>query len=333
MMAGKRDYYQVLGVSRTATADEIKKAYRKLAMKFHPDKNPNDKVAEEKFKEISEAYEVLADEKSRQLYDQYGFAGAQFAEQGQGFGGGPRPGGFSYHFGGAGASGADFQDLFGDVFSEFFGGQARGRGGAGRSARPEKGADLKYNLKISLEEAAKGCEKQIYFVREKDGKEESAKLAVKVPAGVKEGQRLRLAGEGDGGLRGGPPGDLFVVIHIDEHPLFRREENDVYLDLPISFVDAALGCEKEVPTLTSKVVVKIPPGTHTGQTLRLKGRGLPKIGSSEVGDMLVRVIVDVPNKLNSEQIALLKQLAEQHIATPLVKAFEEKLLKLYSQRQ
>ncbi|MNJ91107.1 Chaperone protein DnaJ [compost metagenome] len=329
----KKDFYSILNVSRSATADEIKKSYRKLAMQFHPDKNPGDKKAEEKFKEISEAYEVLSDQKKRDMYDQFGHAGAQ------GFGGAGGPyggaGGFG-GFGGAGSAGAGagadpFQDIFGDVFGDIFGGGARA--GGQRARRPTKGADLRYTLNISFEESALGCEKVISFMRQKNGKEESAKLSVNVPAGVKEGQRLKLANEGDSNPGGGPAGDLYVIINIQEHPLFKRNETDVTLDLPITYTDAILGTNIEVPTLTGKAMIRIPAGTHTGQTFRLKGKGFPKLGGFGSGDMLVRVLVDTPKNLSAKQKEMIEELAKSGESTPLVKSFHEKVSALMRNRK
>ncbi|HEX7674493.1 MAG TPA: DnaJ C-terminal domain-containing protein [Bdellovibrio sp.] len=335
----KKDFYSVLGVSRSATGDEIKKAYRKLAMQYHPDKNPGDKKAEEKFKELSEAYEVLSDEKKRQMYDQFGHAGAQAGYGGAGAGGfGGGAGGFG-GFGGfgngqSGGQGGDpFQDIFGDVFSDIFG--ARGGAGAGagpRARRQTKGTDLRYTLNISFEESALGTEKVISFMRQRGGKEESAKLSVNVPAGVKEGQRLKLAGEGDSGSTG-PAGDLFVIINVQEHPLFKRAENDVNLDLPVTYTDAILGTNIEVPTLTGKAMIRIPPGTHSGQIFRLKGKGFPKLGGFGSGDMLVRILVDTPPTLSARQKELVEELAKSGEATPLVKAFQDKVSQLMRNRK
>lgn len=336
----KKDFYSILGVSRSATAEEIKKAYRKLAMQFHPDKNPGDKKAEEKFKEISEAYDVLSDTKKREMYDQFGHAGSQ-----QGFGGAGGPfGGAAGGFGGFGgfggpgrsqAGGDPFQDIFGDVFGDIFG-NARGPGsGPGARTRRQhaKGTDLRYTLNVSFEESALGTEKVISFVRQKGAKEESAKLSVNVPAGVKEGQRLKLAGEGDAPEGGGSAGDLYVIINIQDHPLFKRNENDVTLDLPITYTDAILGTSIEVPTLTGKAMIRIPAGTHSGQTFRLKGKGFPKLGGFGSGDMLVRILVDTPHNLSSRQKELVEELAKTTEPTPLVKAFQEKVSQLMRNRK
>lgn len=308
----KKDFYQLLGVSRTATQDEIKKAYRKLAMQYHPDKNPNNKKAEEKFKEVSEAYETLSDEQKRQTYDQFGHAGAG----GNPFAGG-RPRG--------GPGGPDpFQDIFGDVFGDIFSQtQPRSRGGAG-ARQQHRGSDLKYTLSISFEEAAVGCEKLVSFSRQAGAKEEMAKLSVSVPAGVKDGQRLKLSGEGDK-PSSGPAGDLYVIINLQDHLLFRRDEADVILDLPVSYPDAILGKSIEIPTLFGKAEIKIPPGTHSGQNFRLKSKGFPRLGATGSGDMLVRVVVDTPTKINSRQKELIEELSRYNEETPLVKSYNEKL--------
>ncbi len=307
----KQDFYSVLGVNRNSTADEIKKAYRKLAMQFHPDKNPNNKVAEEKFKNITEAYEVLSDDKKRQTYDQFGHTGGPFGggTGGGGFGGG----GFNQ-----GQGGDPFQDIFGDVFGDIFGG--------GR-ARPRatRGSDLRYTLNLNLEEAAQGCEKSIQFIRIRNNIEETAKLMVTIPAGVKSGQKLKLRSEGDGGAKGGPSGDLYVIINIQEHILFTRENYDCLLELPISFTTAILGGLVEVPTLTGKAALRIPSGAHSGQILRLKSKGFPKSGGFENGDMLIKILVDVPENLSSHQRELIEQLSKGLDDPDSVKNFKDKM--------
>lgn len=336
----KSDFYQVLGVSKTSTADEIKKAYRKLAMQYHPDKNPGNKKAEEKFKEISEAYDILSDETKRKNYDQFGRAGIDgnpFGGAGGGFSG---AGGFGRAGGGFRTSGAgpeSFQDIFGDVFGDLFGSGGAGGGfsSAGRARsgpRQMRGSDLRYTLSISFEEAASGSEKMISFMRQSGNKEESAKLAVTVPAGVKEGQRLKLAGEGDKPTSS-QPGDLYVIISLQEHPLFKREENDVILDLPVAYTDAILGTQAEIPTLSGKAEIRIPPGTHSGQTFRLKGKGFPKLGDVGSGDMLVRVLVDTPAKVSGRQKELIEELGKSKDEMPLIKNYQDKLNALLRNRK
>ncbi len=333
----KKDFYQVLDVAKSANADEIKKAYRKLAMQHHPDKNQGNKKAEEKFKELSEAYETLSDEKKRQNYDQFGHAGAQ----GNPFGGG----GFGGSQGAPFGQGSDqFQDIFGDVFGDIFSGgaargargnpfgQSGGRARGGFSNRPVRGSDLRYSLTITFEEAATGAEKTVNFMRQNGSKEENAKLSVTVPAGVKEGQRLKLAQEGDR-PGNGEAGDLFVIISLQDHALFKREEHDVVLDLPIPYTEAILGSTAEIPTLFGKAEIKIPAGTHTGQIFRLKGKGFSKLGSTGAGDMLVRVIVDTPLNVNSRQKEILEELQRFKEVTPLVKSYQEKLSSLLKGRK
>lgn len=324
----KRDYYEVLGVAKTATPEELKKAYRKLAMKHHPDKNPGNKQAEEKFKEASEAYEVLSDEKKKRMYDQFGHAGAQAGAGAGGF----RPGAGGFE-GFGGGSTEHFQDIFSDVFGDIFGAGRRSNQDFSRHTRKARGADLRYTLNISFEEAAQGTEKTISFVRSRGDKEEPAKLLVSVPAGVKHGQRLKLRNEGDGGAHGGPSGDLYVIVHVQDHPLFKREESDVTLDLPITYIQAILGTQAEIPTLTGKASLKIPNGTYSGQTFRLKGKGFPKVGGFGAGDMLVRVLVDTPAKLTSEEKDLVDKLAALAEDTPQVKAFKEKVASVTRNRK
>jgi len=346
----KRDYYDVLGVHRNASDIEIKKAYRRLALKYHPDKNPDgDKWSEEKFKEATEAYEILRDPEKRTQYDRFGHS-----ERFEGF----REAGFGF-----GTTG--FGNIFEDIFSDFFSGTA-----AGRRSKPQRGADLKYNLEISFEEAATGVETRIRVPRmekctgchgngAKNGTEESQcpacggsgyvkfqqgffsiskpcssckgegriirefchlcngagrirkerTLIVKIPAGVENGTRLKLSGEGEYGNRGGHAGDLFVVISIREHPIFKRDKNNILCEIPISFTHAALGGEIEVPTLTGKARIKINPGTQTNKVFRLKGKGIYDIHGFSIGDQLISVIVEIPAKLNARQRELLEEFA------------------------
>ena len=325
----KRDYYEILGVPRSASPDELKKAFRKLAMQFHPDKNPGDKKAEERFKELNEAYEILSDATKRQSYDQFGHMGAQggFKPGANPFEGFTRggPGGFeNYGFNTGGNE--NFQDIFCDIFGGFFSGRGARPGGPGpRPGARGRGADLRYTLNISFEEAAAGTEKTISFIRQRGGKEEAAKLAITVPAGVKGGQRLKLRGEGDAPVGTGTTGDLYVIINIQDHALFKRVDNDVHMDLPITFQEAVAGTTVDIPTLTGKASLKIPAGTPSGQIFRLKSKGFASVGGPGAGDMLVRVVIDVPRELNDEQRELLKRFSATLRPSPLIKAYHEKV--------
>ncbi|NMF88696.1 molecular chaperone DnaJ [Aromatoleum petrolei] len=349
-MATKRDYYDVLGVNRDATDDEIKKAYRKLAMKHHPDRNPDNKEAEEKFKEGKEAYEILSDAQKRGAYDRYGHAGVDPSA-------GPGPGGQGFD---------GFADAFSDIFGDIFG----GGGGRGRS-NVYRGADLRYNLEISLEEAARGAEKTIRIptVEECDtchgsgakpgtqpkpcptcggagqvriqqgffsiqqtcpkchgtgriipdpcrdcggaGRVKRQKtLEVKIPAGIDEGMRLRHAGHGEPGVNGGPPGDLYVEIHIRQHSVFQRENDDLHCEMPISFTTAALGGEIEIPTLEGMARLKIPAETQSGRVFRLRGKGIRNVRSQAHGDLMCHVVVETPVNLTERQKELLRDFEE-----------------------
>ncbi|CAJ0997874.1 Chaperone protein DnaJ [Sodalis praecaptivus] len=342
----KSDYYEILGVSRDAEEREIKKAYKRLAMKFHPDRNPGnaEAEAEAKFKEIKEAYEVLTDAQKRAAYDQYGHAA--FEQGGMG-----------------GAGGADFSDIFGDVFGDIFGG--------GRRQRASRGADLRYNMELSLEEAVRGVTREIriptleecdvchgsgakpgtsavtcptchgqgqvqmrqgFFAVQQtcptcqgQGKiikdpctkchghgrvEKSKTLSVKIPAGVDTGDRIRLTGEGEAGEHGAGAGDLYVQVQVRKHPIFEREENNLYCEVPINFAMAALGGEIEVPTLDGRVKLKVPAEMQTGKLFRMRGKGVKSVRGGSQGDLLCRVVVETPVKLNERQKQLLRELEE-----------------------
>jgi molecular chaperone DnaJ len=375
----KRDYYEILGVERSASDEDIKKSYRKLAVKFHPDKNPGDKAAEEKFKELGEAYEALSDEQKRAAYDQYGHAAFD-----------PRA---RAARGGAGG----FHDPF-EIFREVFGG---GGGGIfdeffGRSAdpsQPQRGDDLRYDLEISLEDAAHGCEREITVTKSEkcdschgsggeegsrtrtcttcggrgqvltsrgifsiaqtcpacEGagrviekpcracrgsgrREKSSKISLRIPAGVDTGARLRSSGNGDAGLRGGPPGDLYVVLRLKPHEIFHREGDDLLCEVPIGFVQAALGAEIEVPTLEGRATVKIPAGTQPGTIFRLRGKGVKNLQGYGHGDLHVRVTVEVPSKLSADQRKKLEEFAAlcNGKESPLSQSFFEKAKKFFS---
>lgn len=346
----KRDYYEILGVDRSVSEKDLKKAYRRVAMKYHPDRNPDDKAAEDKFKEASEAYEILSDSQKRAAYDQYGHAGVDPSQGGMGGGQG---------FG-------NFSDIFGDVFGDIFGGA--GGGGRGRGG-PARGSDLRYTLELDLEKAVQGtsvkikvptlvhcntCEgsgakegskpvtcgtcggmgqvrmTQGFFsvqqtcpnchgkgqtisdpCRDCGGQgrvEETKTLSVKVPAGVDTGDRIRLSGEGEAGEGGGPPGDLYVQVSVKEHEIFQREGKNLYCEVPISIVDAALGGELEVPTLDGRVKLKVPAETQTGKLFRLRGKGVVPVRGGTAGDLLCRVELETPVNLSSKQKELLREL-------------------------
>jgi curved DNA-binding protein len=300
-----RDYYDILGVSKNASGEELKRAYRKLAMKYHPDKNPNKKEAEERFKEINEAYAVLSDKEKRKQYDAFGAEGfrQRFTQEDifRGFdfddilsnlfgGRGKR----EYRFGGRG--GVDFGDLFG------------GQHGYQDIRRmPRKGEDIVYELTISLEEAALGGEKRISFP--KNGKAEE--ISVRIPRGIPSGKKLRLAGKGMEGRNGGPPGDLYLQISIAEHPVFSREENDLIVEKEIKFSEAMLGTTIDVPTLEGMKKVKIPPGTQSHTKMRLKGVGIPHFQRESRGDEYVKLIIRTPKRVSEKGKSLIQELAKE----------------------
>ncbi len=358
MTQSKRDYYEVLEIGREASDTDIKKAYRKLAKQYHPDVNPEDKSAEAKFKEVNEAYEVLSDPQKKARYDQYGHAGVD-----------------PNSFGGAGAGFGDFDfGGIGDIFESFFGGGGFGRSSRGRSG-PQRGADIKYSMQLTFEEAAFGVQKEISISRHEncsncsgtgakpgtspetckhcngtgqvqykqstpfgqfvnvktcdvcrgEGKiitnpcpdcngkgkvKKTVKRSIDIPAGIDDGQTISMRGEGEPGSKGGPAGDVYITVAVKPHAIFKRQGNDVVCEMPITFVQAALGAELEVPTLDGKVKYSIPEGTQTGSIFRLKSKGIPYLRGNGRGDQYVKVEIDVPKKLNEKQKELLKQFAE-----------------------
>jgi len=343
----KKDFYEVLGVNRDASDEEIKKAYRKLAMKYHPDRNPDNPKAEDQFKEGKEAYEILSDSQKRAAYDQYGHAGVD-PQAGMGGGGG-----------------AGFGDAFSDIFGDIFGGS---RGGGGGRPNVYRGADLRYNLEISLEDAARGSETKIRIPTMDDceacdgkgakkgteaktcptcnghgqvrmqqgffsiqqacpkchgtgryiptpcpschgaGRIKSHKtLSIKIPSGIDEGDRIRLSGEGEHGVNGGPPGDLYVQMHLKEHAVFTRDHDDLHCEMPISFTTSALGGEIEIPTLDGAAKLKIPAETQSGKVFRLRGKGIKGVRSISRGDLMCHVVVETPVSLTEKQKELLRE--------------------------
>ena len=378
----KQDYYELLGVNKNASDAEIKKAYRTLAMKYHPDRNPGDKEAETKFKEVTEAYEILKDGQKRAAYDQYGHAA--FA---QGGGAGGFVGGFGgFNFGFGGGSGGGFGGIFDDIFSEFMGAAAGGR--SRTSQQGQRGADIRYDLEISLEEAYTGLKKEIeiqtavkcdecngtgaaagskaetcetchgtgrvrrqsgFFIEERTcptchgtgqviknpckkcggtGKVSQKKvLEVNIPAGIDTENRMRLSGQGEAGSNGGPNGDLYIFVHVKPHPLFKREATDLYCDIPVSMVTAALGGTIEIPCIDgTKEKVTISAGTQSGDEVRLRKKGMSVLQSKGLGDLFVRFKVETPTKLTAKQKELLKQFeAESKESSPESNGFFEKL--------
>lgn len=309
------DYYQVLGVDKKASADEIKKAYRKLAVKWHPDKNPNDKGAEEKFKKISEAYAVLSDAQKREQYDQFGSADRfrqQYSQEDifrdfdldeilRGFGFGSGRGRTTFRTSRRGGGGAQ---NFEDPFSGMFG----GGGGRHYANMPQKGQDAEYNLSISLEESVMGSDKKISLQMENRIED----INVKIPPGISSGKKLRLPGKGLAGFNGGPNGDLFLNINVMPHPIFARDGNDLYIEKTIKFTQAALGTTIDIPTLDGTTKrLKIAPGTQNNTKIRMKGYGVPGLKGSLKGDQFVKINIEVPKKLTDRQIKLVEQLANE----------------------
>lgn len=313
-MPGK-DYYKILGVQKSSTPEEIKKAYRKLAMRFHPDRNKGEKAAETKFKEISEAYAVLSDPEKRKQYDMFGAEGFQsrFSQEDifRGFD-------FSSIFREFGFGGGMGQNIFGEIFGGGTGRSQRhfrtsgspfdGFGGSRSQAPGVKGQDLVYQLSVTLEELAKTTTKVISY--DVDGRQE--RVSVKVPAGIASGKKLRIPGKGQAGLYGGPNGDLYIQIMVLDHPVFRRENDDLIMRRKIRFSEAVFGAEIEVPTIDQKALkLKIPPGTQDNSKLRLKGYGLPHLDGSGRGNAYVQMSIEVPTKLTKKQKALIESLADQ----------------------
>lgn len=309
-----KDYYKVLGVGKDASADEVRKAYRKLARRYHPDVS-KDPSAEQRFKEVNEAYEVLGDPAKRKRYDQLGANWQQYEQwqQGQGdrgfewvFTG---PGGFNVEFG----NGAESEDLggFSDFFRTFFGdlaGRSARAGRAGARTMPRAGADLEEALEVSLAEACRGAERTLEILDPATSRRR--RITVKVPAGVRDGQRIRLAGQGQPGAAGGGAGDLYLVVRVKEHPFFRREGDDLHVELPVSLSEALLGADVVVPTLKGRVTLKIPPETQNGRVIRLAGQGMPRLGTGGHGDTYVKVKVVLPQRLSDDEKQLVKRLMD-----------------------
>ena len=307
-MAEKRDFYEVLGLKKEASEDEIKKAFRKKAMKYHPDKNPGDKMSEEKFKEVNEAYGILSDADKRDKYDRFGFAGidpnaafsgSQGQGQGQGFGSQRGNQHQTYdNFDGADIfrnfSGSEFENLFGNMFG------GSGFGSAQRKAEPRKGSDLQTSITITFEEAAFGTKKRVRL----NGKT----ISITIPEGIDNGSKISLKGQGQPSTNGGINGDLIAVIDLKPHSIFTRKGPDIYLDMPINVAQAALGTSIIVPTLKDKVSYKVPEGTQPNTVFRLKGKGIKDLKSKKIGDLYVKVLIKIPTNLTNEQRALLEKL-------------------------
>jgi len=306
-MMATRDYYDVLGVNKNASDEEMKKAYRKLAMKYHPDRNPNKKEAEERFKEINEAYAVLSDKEKRKQYDTFGAEGfRQRFTQEDIFKGFDFDEILSGLFGGRGKREFRFGGREGFEFGDFFGG---GRGAYQNMGRaPQKGEDILYELPITIEEAAFGGEKRVTFRKEKGGTEE---ISVRIPKGIASGKKLRVAGKGSEGRNGGPSGDLYLQVEIMEHPVYSREGDDLVVEKEVNFTDAALGTTIEVPSLEGAKKVRIPPGTQSHTKLRLRGLGLPRFQREGRGDEYVKVIVRVPKRMSEKAKNLVQDLARE----------------------
>ncbi|MGI6295494.1 MAG: DnaJ C-terminal domain-containing protein [Armatimonadota bacterium] len=302
MARNYKDYYAILGVGRDASEKEIKAAYRKLARKHHPDVNPGDKAAEEKFKEISEAYEVLSDKDKRTKYDQYGQYWEQAGQPGAGPGPGPMWDTFTFDYGGMGDQvGAEYGGHgFSDFFDMLFGGQGRGQKTTSRRHAPQKGENIEAEMEVSLEDAFHGAKKSLTL--------NGRNLDVTIPKGVKDSQKIRLAGQGQEGLAG--RGDLLIKIKIRPHKVYERQGDDLYVDVPVDYLVAALGGEVQVPTLTGRVTMKVPAATSGGRVFRLPGQGMSKLKESGRGNLFARVRLTIPEVISDEERSLLEQLRQ-----------------------
>lgn len=318
-MVDYKDYYKVLGVDKKATSDDIKKAYRKLARKYHPDANANNPQAEEKFKEIGEAYEVLKDPQKRQRYDQLGSNWKQYANTGW-----PGGGGQSYTYDFSGGKGFSFGNMgggFSDFFEMFFGSSANQRSssynfgqdfGGGRSRAPQKGQDLQSSIEISLREAYTGTQRSLKL--QKEGKTRT--VNVKIPAGMKNGGKIRLAGEGGDSPMGGPSGNLYITINVAGHNLFTRKGDDLYVEVPVTIKEAYKGGKIDVPIFDGKVDMKLPPKTQSGRTLRLRGKGMPGLKGKKHGDLYVKIKIVFPEKMNKKKQKQFEEFLQDYDENP-----------------
>jgi len=321
-MVEYKDYYKILGVNKNASQDEIKKAFRRLARKYHPDANPNDSKSEEKFKEVGEAYEVLKDSQKRSRYDQLGANWKQYSHAGADWpGGGGRT--YTYNFGGRGFNFEDLGSGFSDFFETFFGRGSDDRFSGfdpgfstqfdrGTRTNMQKGQDMQSELSITLREAYSGTQRSLKLQRE--GKTRT--VNVKIPKGIKDGGKIRVAGEGAKSPVGGPAGDLYLVINIAPHNFFTRKGDDLYCEVPVTIKEAFYGAKIDIPTFSGKIMVKVPPKTQGGKTLRLKGKGIPKLRSSAFGDLYAKIKLILPEKLNSEQKRHFEEFARSYDENP-----------------
>ncbi|MBU4313963.1 MAG: DnaJ domain-containing protein [Actinobacteria bacterium] len=321
-MVEYKDYYKILGVNKSASQDEIKRAFRKLARQYHPDANPNDPKTEEKFKEIGEAYEVLKDSQKRSRYDQLGANWKQYAHAGTGWPGGGRKT-YTHDFGGRGFNFEDLGSDFSDFFEAFFGRGSDDRFSGfdpgfstqfdrGTRTNMQKGQDMQSELSITLREACSGTQRSLKL--QTGGRTRT--VNVKIPKGIKNGGKIRVAGEGAKSPAGGPAGDLYLVINIAPHNFFTRKGDDLYCEVPVTIKEAFYGAKIDIPTFSGKIMVKVPPKTQGGKTLRLKGKGIPKLRSSEFGDLYAKIKLILPEKLNSEQKRHFEEFARSYDENP-----------------